>query len=208
MTQPQHLITVTVENKPGVLARITSMFARRAFNIHSLAVGPTEDPTRSRITIVVDGPEMEQIVKQLHKLINTIKVTEHAPGESIEREIMLVRVNADPKRRSEILDAANTFDASAVDVGGNTITFGTVASPPNVSDLAGGRRVGNFADYCDLLRLAQSLNIIHFFSGYPVEPVDLPPETRHLDCLAAFVTLSDKAFHAYSLGRTRIRDAL
>ena len=93
-------------------------------------------------------------------------------------------------------------------MGGNTITFGTVASPPNVSDLAGGRRVGNFADYCDLLRLAQSLNIIHFFSGYPVEPVDLPPATRHLDCLAAFVTLSDKAFHAYSLGRTRIRDAL
>jgi trimethylamine--corrinoid protein Co-methyltransferase len=93
-------------------------------------------------------------------------------------------------------------------IGGNTITFGSVASPPNVSDLAGGRRVGNFADYCDLLRLVQSLNIIHFFSGYPVEPVDLPPATRHLDCLAAFVTLSDKAFHAYSLGRTRIRDAL
>ena len=93
-------------------------------------------------------------------------------------------------------------------IGGNNLTFGTVASPPNVSDLAGGRRVGNFKDYCDLLRLAQSLNIIHFFSGYPVEPVDLPPETRHLDCLAAFVTLSDKPFHAYSLGRTRIRDAL
>jgi trimethylamine--corrinoid protein Co-methyltransferase len=93
-------------------------------------------------------------------------------------------------------------------VGGNNIAFGTVASPPNVSDLEGGRRVGNFADYCNLLRLAQSLNIVHFFSGYPVEPVDLAPETRHLDCLAAFVTLSDKAFHAYSLGRTRIRDAL
>ena len=93
-------------------------------------------------------------------------------------------------------------------LGGNRIAFGTVASPPNVSDLAGGRRPGNFADYCDLLRLAQSLNIVHFFSGYPVEPVDLPPETRHLDCLAAFITLSDKAFHAYSLGRTRIRDAL
>ena len=93
-------------------------------------------------------------------------------------------------------------------IGGNNLAFGTVASPPNVSDLAGGRRVGNFKDYCDLLRLAQSLNVIHFFSGYPVEPVDLAPETRHLDCLAAFVTLSDKAFHAYSLGRTRIRDAL
>ncbi|MDX1576200.1 MAG: trimethylamine methyltransferase family protein [Kiloniellales bacterium] len=98
--------------------------------------------------------------------------------------------------------------AHHLEIGGNAINFGTVASPPNVSDLEGGRRVGNFADYCDLLRLAQSLNIVHFFSGYPVEPVDLPPETRHLDCLAAFVTLSDKAFHGYSLGRTRIRDAL
>ncbi len=93
-------------------------------------------------------------------------------------------------------------------IGGNSINFASVGSPPNVSDLEGGRRVGTFADYCDLLRLGQSLNIIHLFGGYPVEPVDLPPETRHLDCLAAFVTLTDKVFHAYSLGRTRITDAL
>jgi len=73
MPRSQHLITVTVENKPGVLARIASMFARRDFNIHSLAVGPTEDPTRSRVTMVVDGPEMEQIIKQLYKLVHTIK---------------------------------------------------------------------------------------------------------------------------------------
>ncbi len=96
----------------------------------------------------------------------------------------------------------------ALEIGGNSIAFASVASPPNVSDLEGGRRVGNFADYCDLLRLGQSLNIVHLFGGYPVEPVDLPPETRHLDCLSAFVSLTDKAFHAYSLGRTRIRDAL
>jgi acetolactate synthase-1/3 small subunit len=134
MPKSQHLITVTVENKPGVLARITSMFARRDFNIHSLAVGPTEDPTRSRVTMVVDGPEMEQIVKQLYKLVHTIKVTEHAPGEAVEREIMLVRVNADTKRRSEILDAANIFDASAVDVGANTITFEVVGEPSRLSD--------------------------------------------------------------------------
>jgi len=134
MPRSQHLITVTVENKPGVLARIASMFARRDFNIHSLAVGPTEDPTRSRVTMVVDGPEMEQIVKQLYKLVHTIKVTEHAPGEAIEREIMLVRVNADPKRRSEILDAANIFDAAAVDVGANTITFEVVGEPSRLSD--------------------------------------------------------------------------
>ncbi|VAW00770.1 Acetolactate synthase small subunit, partial [hydrothermal vent metagenome] len=79
----QHVISVTVENKPGVLARVSSMFARRDFNIHSLTVGPTEDPNRSRMTVVVDGPEMEQIVKQLYKLIHTLKVVEHAPGEAV-----------------------------------------------------------------------------------------------------------------------------
>jgi acetolactate synthase-1/3 small subunit len=129
-----HVISVTVENKPGVLARISSMFARRDFNIHSLAVGPTEDPTRSRITMVVDGPEMEQIVKQLYKLVHTIKVTEHMPGEAIEREIMLVRVNADTTRRGEILEAANIFEAKAVDVGASTITFEVVGEPSRLSD--------------------------------------------------------------------------
>ena len=130
----QHVISVTVENKPGVLARIASMFARRDFNIHSLAVGPTEDPTRSRITMVVDGPEMEQIVKQLYKLVHTIKVVEHSPGEAIEREIMLVRVNADTLRRGEILEAANIFEAKAVDVGASTITFEVVGEPARLAD--------------------------------------------------------------------------
>jgi len=130
----QHVISVTVENKPGVLARISSMFARRGFNIHSLTVGPTEDPNRSRMTVVVDGPEMEQIIKQLYKLVHTLKVTEHVHGEAVEREIMLVRVNADPKRRGEILDAANIFEANAVDVGAKTITFEVVGEPSRLAD--------------------------------------------------------------------------
>lgn len=130
----QHVISVTVENKPGVLARVSSMFARRGFNIHSLTVGPTEDPKRSQMTVVVDGPEMEQIVKQLYKLVHTLKVTEHVHGEAIEREIMLVRVNADPKRRGEILDAANIFEANAVDVGAKTITFEIVGEPSRLAD--------------------------------------------------------------------------
>jgi len=92
--------------------------------------------------------------------------------------------------------------------GDNHINFATVASAPNVSDAERGRRPGNFADYCDLLKLAQSLNVVHLCGGYPVEPTDLPAETRHLDALSAFATLTDKAFHAYSLGRTRILDAL
>ena len=130
----QHVISVTVENKPGVLARISSMFARRGFNIHSLTVGPTEDPKRSQMTVVVDGTDMEQIVKQLYKLVHTLKVTEHVHGEAVEREIMLVRVNADPTRRGEILDAANIFDANAVDVGARTITFEVVGEPSRLAD--------------------------------------------------------------------------
>lgn len=129
-----HVISVTVENKPGVLARVASMFARRDFNIHSLTVGPTEDPSRSRMTVVVDGPEMEQIIKQLYKLVHTIKVTEHPPGEAVEREIMLLRVNAEPTRRSEILEAANVFEAKAVDVGATTVTFEVVGEPARLAD--------------------------------------------------------------------------
>jgi acetolactate synthase-1/3 small subunit len=130
----QHVITVLVEDKPGVLARISSMFARRGFNIHSLAVGPTADASLSRMTVVVDGPEMEQIIKQLYKLVNTVKVTEHPPGSAVEREIMLVRINAEPSRRGEILDAAGIFDSKAVDVGKTTITFEVSGEPDKLSD--------------------------------------------------------------------------
>jgi acetolactate synthase-1/3 small subunit len=136
----QHVITVLVEDKPGVLARISSMFARRGFNIHSLAVGPTVDPQLSRMTVVADGPEMEQIIKQLYKLVNTVKVTEHRAGQAVEREIMLVRINADAKRRGEILDAAGIFNAQAVDVGASTITFEVSGDP------------GHLADFLELMR--------------------------------------------------------
>jgi trimethylamine--corrinoid protein Co-methyltransferase len=92
--------------------------------------------------------------------------------------------------------------------GGNNINFGTVASAPNVNDLDRGRRPGNYQDYCDLLRLTQSLNIVQFVSGYPVEPVDIPPATRHLDAHYAAITLTDRIWHPYSLGKQRISDAL
>lgn len=93
-------------------------------------------------------------------------------------------------------------------MGPGYINFGPVASAPNASDADNGRRSGNFVDYCNFVRLGQYFNVIHFFGGYAVEPVDLPPSTRHLDCLAAIVALSDKAFHAYALGRQRILDAI
>ncbi len=130
----KHILSVLVENKPGVLARISSMFARRGFNIHSLAVGPSTEPGQSLMTVVVDGPEMEQVVKQLRKLINTVKVTELGPGDAVEREIALVRVSAEPQSRGEVLDAASIFKAKAVDVGATTITFEVTGTPEKLND--------------------------------------------------------------------------
>jgi len=95
-----------------------------------------------------------------------------------------------------------------LEMGGNHINFFTVGSAPNSSDLDGGRRTGRFDDFCNFARLTQFFNIVAAFGGYPVEPVDLPPSTRHLDCLTVFAELSDKVFYAYSLGRGRILDAL
>ena len=129
-----HVISALVENKPGVLARVSSMFARRGFNIHSLAVGPTVDPTMSLITLVVDVPETEQIIKQLYKLVNTVKVTELGPGEGIVRELMLIRVNSDPARRAELIEGAVMFKATPVDVGADTITFELSAEPEQLAN--------------------------------------------------------------------------
>jgi trimethylamine--corrinoid protein Co-methyltransferase len=95
-----------------------------------------------------------------------------------------------------------------LEVGGTRIAFGSVASAPNASDIVGGRRAGNQQDYQNFLRLGQTLNIVHFFGGYPVEPIDLHPSTRHLDCIRDLAVMTDKVYHAYSLGRERIVDAL
>jgi acetolactate synthase-1/3 small subunit len=106
-----HTLSVLVENKAGVLARVSNLFARRGYNIYSLAVAPTDDPSLSRITVVVDvEPELlEQVVKQLHKLINVIKISELDPGDSVERELMLVTVRAEPSRRHQIIELADVF---------------------------------------------------------------------------------------------------
>ncbi len=131
---PKQILSVLVENKPGVLARVSSMFARRGFNIHSLAVGPAADPEFSMMTVVVEDENLEQVLKQLRKLVNTIKVTELNPKDSIEREVMLVRVAADASQRGELLEAAGVFKARAVDVGTNSITFEITGTPDKVND--------------------------------------------------------------------------
>ena len=130
----KQILSVLVENKPGVLARVSSMFARRGFNIHSLAVGPAADPELSTMTVVVDAENLEQVLKQLRKLVNTIKVTELKPEDSIEREVMLVRVTADATQRGELLETASVFKAKAVDVGTNSITFEVTGPPDKVND--------------------------------------------------------------------------
>ena len=129
----QHTLAVIVENKPGVLARVSAMFSNRGFNIHSLAVGPTHVAGRSRITLVVDAPELEQLKKQLHKLINVIKVHELDPNQVLEREVMLVRVSCDVAARGELRDTASLFDAKVIDLADSSLTFELTGAPAHLS---------------------------------------------------------------------------
>ncbi len=130
----QHILSVLVENKPSVLARVSLLLARRGFNIHSMAVGPTNDVGMSRMTIVVDAPEMEQVKKQLHKLVNVVRITELDPGDSLEREIMLIRVSASPGKRGELLEIGTIFKATAIDVGPTSMCFQVTGEPRKLSD--------------------------------------------------------------------------
>jgi acetolactate synthase-1/3 small subunit len=114
----KHTIAVIVENKSGVLTRIAGLFSRRSFNIDSLSVGATDNPDYSRMTITVQGDEdiLEQVIKQLSKLINVIRVSELAPMEAVERELAVIKVNADKDSRSEIMQVVNIFRARIIDV--------------------------------------------------------------------------------------------
>ena len=121
----KHTISVIVENKPGVLSRVSGLFSRRGFNIESLAVGTTEDPSMSRMTIVVEGDEadLEQITKQLYKLIDTLKVFDLPAEKAIERELVLAKVTANEKNRQEITQIAEIFRARIVDVAETSMTL-------------------------------------------------------------------------------------
>jgi acetolactate synthase-1/3 small subunit len=121
----RHTLSVLVENKPGVLARVASLFSRRGFNIDSLAVGPTELPEISRMTIVVNVAELplEQVTKQLNKLVNVIKIVELDPAEAVQRELLLVKVRADLDNRSHVLETVQLFRAKVVDVAPDAVTI-------------------------------------------------------------------------------------
>lgn len=139
MAPPQpHLVTlsVVVENKPGVLARVSGLIARRGWNIESLAVGPTEDSSFSRMTLVVDQTQIhiEQIVKQLYKLINVIKIIELSSTDSIARELLLVKVGVQPERRAQVIELAEIFDGRIVDVGAEAVSIELSGSSTRLND--------------------------------------------------------------------------
>jgi acetolactate synthase-1/3 small subunit len=132
-----HTLSVLVENKPGVLAHVAGLFSRRAFNISSLSVGPTTDPKVSRMTIVVDGAStrVDQVHKQLDKLVRVLKVTELVEDEAIERELALIKVRVNPAMRAELLDIATSFRANVVDLGSDTIVLEVVCAPGRLDQL-------------------------------------------------------------------------
>jgi acetolactate synthase-1/3 small subunit len=123
-TGRKHILSVLVENKPGVLARVAGLFARRSFNIDTLSVGPTEDPSVSRMTVTLDGAAhpIDQVTKQLHKLVNVIKIRDLEPEETIEREMALFKVSSDGHTRGEIMQLTDIFRGRIVDVSGRTVT--------------------------------------------------------------------------------------
>ncbi|QKW24458.1 acetolactate synthase small subunit [Kitasatospora sp. NA04385] len=126
----KHTLSVLVENKPGVLARIAALFSRRGFNIDSLAVGPTEHPDISRMTIVVNVEELplEQVTKQLNKLVNVIKIVELDQSQAVQRELVLVKVRADAESRSQVTEIVQLFRAKTVDVSPDAVTIEATGS--------------------------------------------------------------------------------
>mgnify|MGYP001089132368 FL=1 len=143
-------ISILVENHAGVLSRISGLFARRGFNIDSLAVGITDDPTVSRVTIVVNGDDymVEQVEKQLNKLIDVIKLRRLPAGDTVSRELMLVKVACSPKTRSEIMDIVRVMDARVSDISCETLTI-------EHSDTADRLEI-----LCELLKPYQVLEIV------------------------------------------------
>jgi len=133
----KHIISVMVENKSGVLAKVAGLFSRRGFNIDSLAVGPTDESAVSRITIVVNAENhsIEQITKQLYKLINVIKIQELDPLNVVERELVLIKVSADSKTRPEILEIVSIFRVNIVDVGKKSLVIEITGSSRKVKAL-------------------------------------------------------------------------
>lgn len=134
LTGRKHILSLMVENRPGVLARIAGLFSRRGFNIDTLAVGPTEDPDVSRVTLTLDGAvhPIDQVTKQLHKLVNVIKIRDMEPDTTVSREMALFRVNAAVENRAEIMQFAEIFGGTIVDVSRRTLTVEITGSQDKI----------------------------------------------------------------------------
>jgi acetolactate synthase-1/3 small subunit len=137
VTVSTHTLSILVEDKPGVLARVASLFSRRGFNIQSLAVGATEQKNLSRMTIVVavEDLPLEQVSKQLHKLVNVIKVVEHENEHSVDRELALIKVRADAGTRGQVVEAVNLFRAKVIDVSTESLIIECTGTPEKLEAL-------------------------------------------------------------------------
>jgi acetolactate synthase-1/3 small subunit len=133
-TGRRHVLSIMVENKPGVLARISGLFARRGFNIDSLAVGPTDDTSISRVTLTVDGANhpIDQVTKQLHKLVNVIKIRDLEPAEAVSRELALFKISIDGDSRGQIMEFADIFRGRVVDVSKRSMTVEITGSDDKI----------------------------------------------------------------------------
>ena len=129
-TGRKHILSILVENKPGVLTRIAGLFARRGFNIDTLAVGPTDDPTLSRITLTLDGAmhPIDQVTKQLHKLVNVIKIRDLEPSETVARELALFKISADGASRAEVMQMVEIFRGKIIDVSKRSVIIEVTGS--------------------------------------------------------------------------------
>jgi acetolactate synthase-1/3 small subunit len=133
-TGRRHVLSILAENKPGVLARIAGLFARRGFNIDSLAVGPTDDPSISRFTLTVDGANhpIDQVTKQLHKLVNVIKIRDLEPTEAVSRELALFKISIDGDTRGQLMEFADIFRGKVVDVSKRSMTVEVTGSDDKI----------------------------------------------------------------------------
>lgn len=130
----KHVLSILVENEPGVLARISGLFARRGYNINTLAVGPTDDSKISRITMTIDGAEhpIDQVTKQLHKLVHVLKIRDLEPAETVARELALFKIDADAHTRSELTQLADIFHGRVVDVARKSVTIEVTGSDEKI----------------------------------------------------------------------------
>jgi len=156
----KHVLSVLVENKSGVLSRVIGLSSRRGFNIDSLSVGPTEDPTRSRITIIVDADPVayEQITKQLNKLVCVFKLSDLTNDAYIERELVLFKVNAPAERRSEVIEIANLFRSNIVDVGKSSLTIEATGSESKLQGMEDLLRAYGIKEITRTGKIAMSRN--------------------------------------------------